>query len=346
MNSINKNIFKSYETVETALLNDLATEARTKGKKTRTVKGDGYYVKYDGVKYDITNEQCRIYRLIRNNYNKFVEHLNSAKSDILGVWKNVWGDRLPVIIAEMERGLEICQKYLDAYKSYITEGDEVTSEETVETVEKNEETVVDEKDEEKNEEAETVEKNEGTDNVTSVVEYKLIKGYPDYMVSSDGKVWSLDYNHTGKMKELRPATNNHGYMYVLLCTNGQPVHKYIHRLVAEAFVANPDNKPEVNHKDEVKTNNCDSNLEWCNRNYNNNYGTHNDRVAKALTNHKDLSVPVVCLETGEVYPSAREASRQTCIDRGNISSCCNGKLKTAGGFHWAKFVEGDNQIYD
>ena len=121
MNSIDKNIFNDYTTVETALLNELATEVKTKGKKARTVKGEGYYVKYDGVKYDITDEQCRIHRLIRNNYNMFVEQLNSAKSDILGVWKNVWGERLPAIIADLEKGIAICQKYFDAFKSFITE---------------------------------------------------------------------------------------------------------------------------------------------------------------------------------------------------------------------------------
>lgn len=135
MNSIDKNIFNSYETVEVALLNELATEARTKGKKARTVKGEGFYVKYDGEKYDITAEQCRIYRLIRNNFNMFVEQLNSAKSDILGVWKNVWGDRLPAIIAKMERGLEICQKYFEAFKSFITEGEEDETEAIEETIE-------------------------------------------------------------------------------------------------------------------------------------------------------------------------------------------------------------------
>ena len=121
MNSIDKNIFNDYATVETALLNELATEVRTKGKKARTLKGEGYYVKYDGVQYDITPEQCRIYKLIRNNYNMFVEQLNSAKSDILGVWKIAFGDRLPVIIANLEKGLEICDKYFDAFESYIKE---------------------------------------------------------------------------------------------------------------------------------------------------------------------------------------------------------------------------------
>ena len=135
MNSIDKNIFNNYETVETVLLNELATEVKTKGKKARTLKGEGYYVKYDGVQYDITPEQCRIYKLIRNNYNMFVEQLNSAKSDVLGFWKIGFGDRLPAIIADLEKGLEICQKYFDAFKSYITEvedEEEVASEETVE----------------------------------------------------------------------------------------------------------------------------------------------------------------------------------------------------------------------
>lgn len=137
MNNIDKNIFSSYETVETALLNDLATEVRTKGKKARVLKGQKYYVKYDGVWYVVTPEQCRIRKLIRNNYNMFVEQLNSAKSDILGVWKNVWGDRLPAIIADLEKGIEICQKYFDAFKDFIIKVAEAETE-----VEETEEAVV------------------------------------------------------------------------------------------------------------------------------------------------------------------------------------------------------------
>ena len=143
MNSIDKNIFNNYETVETALLNELATEVKTKGKKARNLKGDGYYVKYDAVKYHVTPEQCRIYRLIRNNYNMFVEQLNSAKSDILGVWKIAFGDRLPVIIANLEKGLDICDKYFDAFQSFITEGEKnETSTKECETPETEDEIVV------------------------------------------------------------------------------------------------------------------------------------------------------------------------------------------------------------
>lgn len=342
MNNIDKSIFNSYETVETALLNDLATEVRTKGKKARILKGRNYYVKYDDVWYDVTPEQCRIHKLIRNNYNMFVEQLNSAKSDILGVWKNVWGDRLPAIIADLERGIEICQKYFDAFKDFIIKGGEAETE-VEETEEKNEET-----------EKAVV---EATENVTegvsvekssdeceaAVVEYKLIEGFEDYMVSSDGKVFTLK---RGKMKEMKPQLNKAGYLNVLLFANGQYVRKLIHRLVARAFISNPDNLPEVNHKDEVKMNNCVGNLEWCTSEYNNNFGSRGERVAKALINHPDLSVPVVCLETGEVYPSTHEASRQTGVHRQNISDCLNGKRQTAGGYHWARFIKGDNQIYD
>ena len=160
-----------------------------------------------------------------------------------------------------------------------------------------------------------------------VVEYKLIEGYPDYMVSSDGKVWSLKY---GRMKELKPETNTRGYLQVGLCNNGQLTFKLVHRLVAEAFIPNPDNLPQVNHKDEDKTNNSVENLEWCTAEYNSNFGTRNEKVAKAL------SKAVVCVETGEVYPSTHEASRKTGVNQRNICSCCNGKRQSAGGYHWQK----------
>lgn len=125
---MNKTIFNNYVSVETTLLNELATEAKTKGSKARALKGEGYYVKYDGVQYDITAEQCRIYRLIRNNYNHFVEQLNSAKSDMLGFWKMAWKEELPNVIADLEKAVEICQKYLDAFKAFVTEEDEVADE--------------------------------------------------------------------------------------------------------------------------------------------------------------------------------------------------------------------------
>ena len=178
-----------------------------------------------------------------------------------------------------------------------------------------------------------------------VIEYKLIDGFEDYMVSSEGKVWSLNYGRTGKMKELKPNTIKGGYLQVCLCNGDTRVMKLVQRLVAEAFIPNPNNRPQVNHIDQKKTNNCVENLEWCTADYNNNYGDRNERAAKTLTNRKDRSTPVVCLETAVVYPSTHEASRQTGVNQRHISECCNGKLKTAGGFHWAKSVEGEKPIY-
>ena len=194
MNSIDKNIFNNYTSVETALLNALAVEAKTKGKKARTVKGEGYYVKYGDVKYDITPEQCRIYRLIRNNFNMFAEHLNSAKSDIIGVWKNVYGERLATVIAEMERGLEICQMYFDAFKSFIT-GEEEENEE------KNEETVVDEKKEETSESETTKSEDVDVDGLIEELRYNgVISDEDKIIVNEDESGIDADVYENGRWR--------------------------------------------------------------------------------------------------------------------------------------------------
>ena len=100
--------------------------------------------------------------------------------------------------------------------------------------------------------------------------WKEIKDFPNYLISDKGEVYSLYTN-----KYLSSKITEYGYLVVNLTHNGINKSKRVHRLVAEAFIPNPDNLPEINHKDENKLNNNVDNLEWCNRTYNNNYGTHN-----------------------------------------------------------------------
>lgn len=118
-------------------------------------------------------------------------------------------------------------------------------------------------------------------------EWRPVVGYEGlYEVSNTGQVRSLDMYvkcrygnyrlHKGKV--LSPVKDKKGYLKVVLCCNGKCKTIKVHRLIAQAFLLNPDNLPQVNHKDEDKTNNCVENLEWCTAKYNNNYGTRKDKV--------------------------------------------------------------------
>ena len=181
-------------------------------------------------------------------------------------------------------------------------------------------------------------------------EWRDIAGYEGkYMVSNTGKVKSLNYSNTGKEGILEAHANEKGYLRVMLCKDGKKKVYRVHRLVAQAFIPNPDNLPQVNHIDENKENNCMDNLEWVTCSENINHGTRNQRVVEKLKGRKlseesvkkvaeKLSKPVFSVDkvTGEIknFPSAIEASRQTGIDKGNITRCCQGKLKSAKGFYW------------
>ena len=161
--------------------------------------------------------------------------------------------------------------------------------------------------------------------------WKAISGYEGlYEVSDLGRVKSLKY---GKERILKPGKNTHGYLHVNIFKDGKKKMSLVHRLVAEAFIPNPNNLETVNHKDEVKTNNTVSNLEWMSIKDNNNYGTHNKRMAEALSKQ----VKMLDKQTGELletFPSTCEAERVTGIANQNISSCCLGKKKSAGGYKW------------
>lgn len=163
-------------------------------------------------------------------------------------------------------------------------------------------------------------------------EWRDIKGYEGlYQVSNYGRVKSLNYNKTNTEKIIGSIQN-----YSIVTLKGK--RKYVHRLVAEAFIPNPNNYPCVNHKDECKTNNYAENLEWCDYKYNDNYGTRNDRIRNFARNRVDQS-KIVYQYTLDgkliaIYQSTRECGRQG-FQQSNVQRCCNGEHKQHKGYRWS-----------
>lgn len=159
-------------------------------------------------------------------------------------------------------------------------------------------------------------------------QWRPIKGYEGlYAVSNLGRVKSLSYKCTGVEKIMKPMKNGGGYLQVGLYKDGKRKILSVHRLVATAFIPNPLELPEINHRNEDKTNNVVSNIEWCDRRYNLNFGTYNERMAASMTNHPALSKPVeasrfsdfreICLRFASTMEAGRKGYRQ-----GNVSACC------------------------
>ena len=209
-------------------------------------------------------------------------------------------------------------------------------------------------------------KNLSLENIEGEV-WRDIQGYEGkYQVSSLGRVKSLkDNNGNYREKIMKFGKNIYGYLLVNLHKNGKMKTFSVHRLVATAFLENPNNLPQVNHKDEDKTNNVVGNLEWCTQKYNLNYGS---RIAKAvastdykartantdykartakmdyksiaekLTNRQDQSKQVyqysLDSELIKIWLSTQECKRNG-FHQGAVSSCCRGKLKTHKGYIWS-----------
>lgn len=191
-------------------------------------------------------------------------------------------------------------------------------------------------------------------------EWSEIKGYEgQYEVSTFGRVRSLDRLVPGKVpgkyavvcgRILAPIKNKAEYLRVNLCSEAGRKAKFIHRLVAEAFVSGREKGDEVNHKDENPGNNCASNLEWCTTKYNANYGTRNERVSasnlgkkkhfseegyRSMVSAKEKPVIGTNLESGySVAFSSMVAASECGFTESGISHCITGRQKTHRGYTW------------
>lgn len=181
---------------------------------------------------------------------------------------------------------------------------------------------------------------------TAIYKGEIYEGL--YKVSNLGRILSLNYKNTGKSDLMNPGEDKGGYLRVNLRKNGEYKMCFVHRLIAFTFLENPENLPQVNHKDEDKKNNFvflnedgtvnkeKSNLEWKSPKENSNHGTRNERIAKAHTNGKQSKRVLQLSLSGDLireWPSTAECERNG-FNSGAVSQCCNGKRKTYKGFKW------------
>lgn len=169
--------------------------------------------------------------------------------------------------------------------------------------------------------------------------WKPVVGYEDrYLVSSKGEIMSLRWEGSNQQRILKHRHCTSGYEGVDLYKNGKARPVMIHRVVAEAFIPNPNNYPCVNHKNEDKTDNRAENLEWCSYGYNNSYNGKGKRVQQSRRERGTMGRAVLQMTLDGVvvkrYPTITDAVRETG-NRGIWTCCSNPKLrKTASGYRW------------
>lgn len=161
---------------------------------------------------------------------------------------------------------------------------------------------------------------------------KDIVGYEGlYQISRNGVIRSLDKylpmpnggEKLVKGKILKPVYDRDGYVNVKLSKNGNIKKYQIHRLVAQAFIPNPDNLPVINHINEIKDDNRVENLEWCTAQYNSAYSL-SKSIIQCNLNYEPI----------KQWKSIIDAERELNIHSTAIVRCCRGKSYTAGGYKW------------
>lgn len=177
-------------------------------------------------------------------------------------------------------------------------------------------------------------------------EWRDIKGYEGlYKISSLGRVLSLQRTfYTGVNNRvctihdtiMSPSKTKKGYLRITLYKNGVPKGFQIHRLVAEAFIPNPNNFPEVNHKNEIKDDNKLNNLEWCTSKYNTEYTkAYIHSLPKAVDKVKRKVIQMnLAGEFIKEWESASEAARFLGVSQSSISLCCRGKRNKCKNYKW------------